>query len=95
MAETLSLTTPEVKTTTTTYYRVVCLVLNWEQAYISIQVRGTNGERRDFTYEGTVATNMMVALNKLDLSVKSLQRRVLERLIADGKLVGTVTGTPD
>ena len=37
----------------------------------------------------------MKALNKADLSVKSLHRRVLERLIADSFLPGLVSGSPE
>ena len=96
MAETLVLTTAEVTPQiTTTDYRVIYLLLDWEQKLIVIHLRGTNGERKEFRYEGTVALNLMVALNKSDLSIKSLQRRILEKLIADGKLSGSVTGTPD
>ena len=96
MAETLVLTTAEVTPQiTTTDYRVIYLLLDWDSKLIVIHLRGTNGERKEFRYEGTVALNLMVALNKSDLSVKSLQRRILEKLIADGKLSGSVTGTPD
>jgi hypothetical protein len=95
MAETLVLTTAEIVSRTTTDYRVVGLLLAREQALILVHVRGTNGERKEFRYDGTVAINLMIALNKADLSVKSLERRILERLSADGKLVGAVTGSPD
>lgn len=94
--ETLSLTTPEtVPAITTTDYRVIVLHLDLEGAQIAIHLRGTNGERREFRYEGAEATQLLVALNKANLSIKSLQRRILEKLIADGKLAGNVTGAPD
>jgi hypothetical protein len=95
MAELLTLTTPEVTTITVTDWRVIGLSLQWEQALILVQVRGSNGERREFRYEGAVATTMMTALNKADLPTKSLIRRILERLVADGKFAGAVAGTPD
>ena len=96
MAETIVLTAPEVvPAITTTDYRVIRLLLEFEHAEISIHLRGTNGERKEFRYEGTEATNLMVALNKANLTVKSLQRRILEKLIADGKLQGAVSGVPD
>jgi hypothetical protein len=38
---------------------------------------------------------MMISLNKVNLSVKSLHRRVIEQLINDGKLDGTISGSPD
>lgn len=105
MAEALVLTTPEVRpAVSTTDYRVVYLGLDWEGKQIVIRLRGTNGESRSFTYGGRLAATpearadalaMMVALNTANLSTRSLQRRILERLVADGKLTGTVSGTPD
>jgi hypothetical protein len=94
--ESLTLTTPETKPAiNTTDYRVVFLSLDWEQARITIRVRGTNAESKGFLYEGGTALTLMTALNKIDLSIKSLQRRILERLIADGLLLGSIAGVPD
>jgi hypothetical protein len=104
LAEDLVLATPEViPQITTSTYRLVGLSLDWERATIVIRLRGANGETKTFTYGGNdaplaekqKALNLMIALNKADLSVKSLQRRVLERLVADGLLAGAVSGTPD
>lgn len=96
MGETLTLTTPEtIPQIVTTDYRVVYLQLDFENLLIVIHVRGTNGERKEFRYDGSVARDLMIALNKANLSVKSLQRRILERLSLDGLLVGAVTGTVD
>ncbi len=54
------------------------------------------GIESTFQYDGATATSLMVALNKANLSTSSLHKRVLQQLVADGKLtVGTVTGTPD
>jgi len=45
---------------------------------------------------GLTTATLLAALNTANLSTKSLQKRVLERLIADGKLPpGAVSGTPD
>ncbi len=94
--ESVTLTTPEVTPAiTTTDYRVSLLVLDVEGAHIVIHLRGTNGERHEYRYDDPDATPLLVALNKANLSVKSLQRRVLERLIADGKLAGSIAGSPD
>lgn len=79
----------------TTDYRVVGLTLDFEHAMLTIRIRGTNGEPKEFRYEGATATTLMIALNKANLSLKSLQRRVLERLLADGLIAGAVTGNPD
>jgi hypothetical protein len=104
--EELSLSTPEIiPQVTTATYRLVALFLDWERTTIVIRLRGANGEVKSFTYGGndpsttqaekTKALNLMKALNVANLSLKSLQRRVLEQLATDGLLVGSVTGTPD
>lgn len=106
MAEDFTLTTPEiVPQVTTSTYRLVGLFLDWERTTIIIRLRGANGETKQFTYGGndpstpsaekTKALNLMLALNKANLSIKSLQRRVLEQLVTDGFLAGSITGTPD
>jgi hypothetical protein len=99
MAEQINLATPDQSVVGTSDYHVILLTLAFEGSegipYIFIQLRGSNGLTRSFRYDGTTALNLMIALNKTDLSTKSLQRRILERLIADGKLIGTITGTPD
>ncbi len=102
--ETLILTAPVVvPASTTDTYRVVAITLNLEAiaapatvaGLILIDVRDNHDERRSFSYAGQVATDLIRALNTANLSTKSLQKRILERLSADGLLVGTVTGTPD
>lgn len=96
MAETVTLTSPEVTPQiTTTDYRVAYLQMDWDRASIVIHLRGTNSERKEIRYDGPEASSLMVALNKANLSIKSLQRRILERIVADGKIVGAVTGVPD
>lgn len=97
MAESLTLTTPVTPTQpTTSSYRIVTLTLAWEAARITIVLKDNNGMQFVTCYEGAVATNLMVALNKANLSTSSLQKRVLQQLATDGKLpAGSVTGTPD
>lgn len=98
MAELLTLNAPDQASPGTPDYRVVYLGLTFDGpdgAFIHITLEGSTGLRRTFVYEGAVARTMMVALNKADLSAKSLQRRILERLIADGKLAGAVNGQPE
>ena len=92
--ETLTLTTPEVTPQITTAdYKVALLVIDVEGASIVIHLRGANGERKEFRYDDAATT--IRALNTANLQVKSLQRRILEKLIADGKLAGNVSGVPD
>jgi hypothetical protein len=107
MAETLTLTSAEITPqVTTTDYRPVAILLDFEHALLIVRLRGTNGERREVRYGGSIADGatqadrdkaiaLMTALNKANLSTKSLQRRVLEQLVADGFLAGAVTGAPE
>ena len=44
----------------------------------------------------TEARDIVRGLNKANMSTKSMEKRVLEKLIADGYLsAGTITGSPD
>jgi len=92
MAEQLALTTAG----SIAGYSIKKVLFDWEKATIKVVVADVNDFRRFCTYDGTVATTFMVQLNKINLTTTSLQRRILERLVTDGKLPpGTVTGTPD
>lgn len=101
--ENLTLTNPEVTPQiTTANYHVIAIQLYWEQQTIIITLRGDNGELKTFTYGGPApddnrakATQLMIALNKMNFSVNSLQKRVIQQLVNDGFIAGTVTGTPD
>lgn len=70
-----------------------------DSAPVTVPVTVTNPDGTTTTTDTVTpsdkkATNMIIALNKANLSVKSLQRRIFEALIADGHLSGSVTGTP-
>ena len=90
MAEQCDLTTPDQAQAGTAFYKVGSLTLDWENKRIKIVLVGDKGLRKSFGYEGTTAETMMIAL-----SIKSLQKRILERLLTDGNLSGTISGTPD
>jgi len=95
MAEIVTLTTP-VTTPSLTTYAVRMINMDLDVPAIVIRLRGSNGEVKTVAYNGVTATNLMVALNKANLSTTSLQKRCLERLIADGELpAGTISGSPD
>lgn len=79
----------------TTFLKVEALSLDWPDQIIEIRVGDGNGISRRFSYTGDTAKQFMIALNKANLSGNSLQRRILSRLIADGKLSGTISGVPD
>lgn len=97
--EQIDLTTPEpyplpIKTVAT--WKVDELQLQWTAQHISIVLLGSAGERREVHYYSETATALMIVLNKANLSVKSLHKRVLEYLVTDGQLeVGTITGVVD
>lgn len=94
MAELITLTAPVVPPSVTDY-RVTGLILNFGGQKLSVELTGTNGERLTHNYVGSTAVTLMVSLNKANLATKSLQRRILERLVADGVLAGTISGSPD
>ena len=94
MAEQLALTVAIVPPSRTTY-TVQELHLNWPTAVIQAMLLGSDGVLVVVGWEGSAATTLMVALNKANLSTTSLQKRVLQQAVTDGKLpAGTVTGTP-
>ena len=91
--EQLDLTVPDQAKPGTTTYTIKELNLNWEQKVVVIVLLGANNEEKQVVYRNSAA--LIIALNKTDLSVKSLQRRIMERLIADGHIGGTISGSPD
>tara|TARA_Y100000310_G_scaffold329679_1_gene399973 strand:+ start:407 stop:763 length:357 start_codon:yes stop_codon:yes gene_type:complete len=98
--ERLDLTTPVPPTPGVNNYKIIALHLNWMQtadkAYIKVVLLADNGKPASHVLaQGAAARTLMNQLNKLDLSAKSLHRRVMERLIADGVIAGSISGAPD
>jgi hypothetical protein len=92
--ERLTLTTPKPQPTQVTGYTISALLLKVEPTpQIVITLRGEDGLYTDQVYEGAIALTLIRQLNKTDLSVRSLNQRIMDRLIADGRLQGTVTGS--
>lgn len=90
--EQLTLTAPISVTT----YQVSLVLFDWDRAYIQVIVKDSAGKLVQCTYTGATATSLMVALNKANLSVQSLHRRIISQLVTDGQLPGgNVTGSPD
>jgi len=92
--EQIDLSTP-ITQPSITNYRLNKLDLRWLDQHIRIELVADSGEVIEHSYDGDIARNLMIALNKMDLSVKSLQRRVMEKLIADGIISGAISGAPD
>ena len=95
MAELITLTSPPPRPSQLTSYTVSELRFDWANARIEIALLGSNGDITRHSYNGPTATAMMVALNKANLSTTSLQKRVLQQLIADAVIAGTISGSPD
>lgn len=91
--EQVDLTAP-VQPPATTHYRISRIMLDWDAACIDIILRDNVGGTTTATYTGQDATDLMVFLNTANLTNNSLHKRTLNKLIADGKLIGTVTGVP-
>lgn len=95
MAETFNLTAPIVPPSRTTY-AVVGLNLNKLQAVIQATLQGSDDALLVIGWEGPQALTLMAQLKKANLSVISLDKRVLQQAVTDGKLpAGTVSGIPD
>ena len=77
------------------YYRVNELHMYWIGKFIRIELRGENGETLEFSYDGDEARSLMLALNKANLSTKSLHKRIMEKLINDGLIDGTISGSSE
>lgn len=96
MAEAIQLTTPITRPAADlTTYTIRGLWLDWGHLSIVIHLRGTNGEPKEVRYDGAVAETMMRNLNTANLSTRSLKARIMDRLVQDDNIIGTVTGSPD
>ena len=97
MAEQIDLTQPYGTQTQVWRVQRVTLerTLDAEMSYIEVVLHGANGHVFTHAWRGQTADTMLVALNKADLSVKSLHRRIMEKLIADGVIEGSISGAAE
>ncbi len=101
MAETHVLASPITFPTppSVTSYEVIKFYINRSNLTaqsVLVAVRSNTGAVVEKRYEGAEAEAIISSLNTVNLGIKSLQKRILERLVADGVLgAGSVTGTPD
>ena len=103
MAEQIDLTTPETKPSNALYKvsELHFFGLDGPAAgkMIHAQLKGANGEVKGHTYNSSTtptAAALLTSLNTANNSAgTSMIKRVYNRLIADGVLDGTVSGTPD
>lgn len=67
-----------------------------EPGFVNVKVKDNNGGYTYCQYIGQEAHNMIKWLNTANFTTNSMQKRVLQKLMADGKLpLGTVQGTPE
>lgn len=78
-----------------TDWEINVLYLGWREQRIHIDIISNTDVRKSHEYLGQDAKNKMIALNKANLSIKSLYRRIYEFLVADGIIEGVITGSPD
>jgi|SRR5215471_1639982 len=90
---TVAITPPSI-----TNYHVDYLTLNIDTGQIVVHLAGNNGESLFKTYDSTTnptGASLISTLNTSNNSAgTSLIKRVYNRLITDGVLVGTVSGSP-
>lgn len=84
-AEKLALESP------VTSYKIGTLILNWPGQYVRIDLIGDDGSVKSIAYDGPQALALLNALSKADLSVESLQKRLLDKLVIDNKVKGSVS----
>lgn len=94
MAELIILTTP-VTAPTITDYHVIRIDINRKDQRFLMAVESNTGKMVERMEVGQVALDLMIQLNKANLTIKSLERRVLEYMASKGDFTGSVTGTPD
>lgn len=93
MPEQIDVTVPVGAVPGTPSFRVSSLMVNYDTGTMLVDVVGVpDGRHLSFQYDNMQAT--IAALNTANLTVKSLARRILEKLVADGKLPGTISGAP-
>lgn len=83
---------------TASTFTVDSLILNWKEKRIVIHLGNGNVQKMVEYVDlpgNPVATNLMVALNKANLTNNSLHKRILTQLISDGHIDGTITGSVD
>ena len=102
--EVVTLSAPVIATATSTVMRPARVEFNVLLGTVQITaypwVAGafvTTGPPLNVTYNGSTnptGAALIVSLNKANLSTTSLEKRILNQLIASGFLAGSVSGTP-
>lgn len=95
MPEKFTLSSPQ----SITDFDIVRFDQQWRDQRIVVEFSDNTGKIITAIWEGTQARNLMIALNKANLSTgpsASLRSRIFQQAATDGKLpAGSITGTPD
>jgi hypothetical protein len=94
--ESVTLTSPIIKTSTSSC-ALETFDLNIPKATIAVTLTCNNGDAIGKVYNSTTTptgASLISTLNTSNNSTTSLVKRVYNRLIADGVITGTVSGTP-
>lgn len=101
--ETVTLSTPVITTASGAVMRPARVELNVLLGTVTVSVYPwvagafvTTGPALNVVYDASTTptgASLIVALNKANLSTISLERRIINQLIASGHLTGTVSGT--
>lgn len=97
MAEKIALASPETKPSNTSY-SLDHISFDLRRRAITVQLLGDNGEAITKTYDHSTTptgATLFTQVNTSDNRTVSMVKKVYARLIADGVLAGTVSGTPD
>jgi hypothetical protein len=92
--ERVNLTNPIAKPSISNY-TISYLALDWSNQRVTIELLANNGERLSKVYDSTTnptGNTIMTGLNTANLTTRSLNQRVFDRLIQDKVIEGTVTG---
>ncbi len=85
------------ETRTTTYYEIDTVTLSVRAKSVYVVLVGQNGEVKTKVYDATTTptgATLLTSLNTSNNSTISLMKRVYTRLVTDGVITGTVSGTP-
>ena len=106
--EELELTDPVVEPAkTTSTFKVMSVLFDLESLLViptptqstgpivKLRLKDNLDKPYNYEYTGQTALDMIKFMNTANFTVKSMHKRILERLSADGVLPGTVTGAPD
>lgn len=96
MPEELVLTDPIVEPEkVTSNYTIGAMTLSGDEKTVAITLRDNFHQPFYVNYYGAEAIEMIKFLNTANFTTKSMHKRLLEKIAADGVLPGTVQGTPD